>query len=35
LQTQLAGVLRLNSSLRSGAEELLDAPVPEALNHYV
>jgi hypothetical protein len=25
----------LNSRLRSGAKELLDATVPEALNHFV
>jgi hypothetical protein len=32
-EAQFAGVLRLYSRLRSGAEEPLHAPVPEALNH--
>ena len=35
LQTQLASVLCLDPSLRSGSEESLDAPVPEAFYHYV
>ena len=35
LQAQPARVLRLNPGFRSGAEELLHTPMPEALNHYV
>jgi hypothetical protein len=35
LQAQLASVLRLNSSFRSRAEELLHAPMPEALDRSV
>src|SRR5579864_4297320 len=35
LQAQFAGMLRLNSSLRSGAEEFLHPAMPEAFDHYV
>ena len=35
LQAQLAGMLRLNPSFRSGAKEFLDAPMTEALDHSV
>lgn len=35
LQPKLGGMLRLDASLGAGAEEFLQAPVPEASNHYV
>jgi hypothetical protein len=35
LQSQFAGVLRLNPSFRPGAKEFLHAPVPEAFDHPV
>jgi hypothetical protein len=35
LQLQLTGVLRLDSCLRSGAKELLQAAMPEGSDHSV
>jgi hypothetical protein len=35
LQAQLAGVLRLNPTFRSGEEESFHAPMPEAFDHCV